>query len=166
MDSGYVSRSLWFGARLCGSFIGATILSVAGSAVVYTTRDAQGNQTMADLRYGSAGLGAMMGWIIFPLLAIAIARVFEIPAGGRSTRQGQVGIKVVRGVFAIIIVSGLAALIPLYRTLTGADHPAGLPVFLYILFFGLFCSFEEPLVRRRARNGLLFPIAYWPEDDQ
>jgi hypothetical protein len=166
MDSRYVSSSLWFGARLCGSFIGATILSMIGSAVVYITHDAQGNKMLADLRYGSASLGAMIGWIIFPLLAIAIARVFEIAAGGKSTGLGQVGIKVVRGVFAIIIVLGLAALLPLYLTLTGADHPAGLPVFLYILFFGLFCSSGEPLARRWAKSGLLFPKAYWPEDSQ
>lgn len=165
MNSQYVSRSLWYGARLCGSYIGATILSMIGSSVIYTTHNAQGNEMLTDLRYGSAGLGAIIGWIIFPLLAIVIARVFEIATGGESIHKGQVGIKVVRGVFTIIIVLGLAALIPLYLTLTGADHPVGFPVFLYVIFFGLFCSSGEPFARRRARNGLLFPKAYWPEDD-
>jgi len=159
-----VSRSLWFDVRLCGSFIGATLLSLAGTAVVYTAHDAQGNQTLTGLRYGSAGLGVMTGWIVFPLLAIVIARASEIAAGEGNTGQGQSGIKVVRGVFATIIVSAFSALTPLYLILTGADHPAGLRVFLYVLFFGLFCSSVEPSVRRRARSGLLFPKTYWPED--
>ena len=153
-ETGYVSRQLWFWARLGSGLLGGAIGAYVGSKVSFTTLGED-----QDLRYGAAVFCSLIGWIVIPLLAISVGWLVRVVDSARSYLWPDA--LVVRVLFALGALFGLVAAVPLFAILTETDHPGGVSAFGVVVFNTWFLSRWEPKSRNIMINSFFFPKSYW-----
>lgn len=68
-------------APLSAYFIGASIGAVIGSKIVYEGLTINGSIVLTDLRYGGAGVGALLGWLILTRTSLNLGRYISASFG-------------------------------------------------------------------------------------
>lgn len=132
-----MSRRLLILARISSAAVGAATGAALGSRISYTGLIATGSVLVdTDLRYGGAGLGALIGWLSLPVLLFLsvnatsmLLAVFGAQLSGDNT---------VRFGVVVLVAGGILELYRTYTILTERDLVLGRRIFVYVLVSILF----------------------------